>query len=93
MKELKDGMKQMQNDVKNYKEDPGKMMEYNKQIMSQNLEYFKQGWKPMVFTLIPFIIMFGWLKTTYEGIDLNFLGLFHTWFGYISYFQLYSRQC
>lgn len=80
MKELKDSMKQMQTDVKNYKEDPSKMMEYNKEIMGKNLEYFKQGWKPMVFTLIPFLIMFGWLRTAYEGIDLNFLGLLHNWF-------------
>lgn len=80
MKELKETMKTMQKEVKQYKDDPTKMMQHNKEIMSKNLEYFKQSWKPMVFTMIPFIVMFGWLRTTYDPITLNFLGIFDNWF-------------
>ena len=80
MKDLKDSMKVMQNEAKKFRDNPSKAMEYNKEIMTQNMEYFKQSWKPMVFTLVPFFIMFAWLRVTYEPVDLNFLGIFHNWF-------------
>lgn len=80
LKRLREESKQLQADVKNFKDDPTKMGEYNKKVMENFVESMKQNWKPMLYTFIPLIILFNWLRTTYTGKDLNFLGLINNWF-------------
>lgn len=80
LKRLREESKQLQADVKNFKDDPTKMSEYNKKVMANFIESMKQNWKPMLYTFIPLIILFNWLRATYTGKDLNFLGLINNWF-------------
>ena len=51
--------------MKNHKEDKEKFAEINKKAMSKNLELMKHSMKPTIFTFIPIILIFSWMRTTY----------------------------
>jgi uncharacterized membrane protein (DUF106 family) len=62
MKELKDDIKGLQNEMKKYKEHPAKMMETQKRAMEKNMKYMGHSMKPTLITLLPLIVIFGWLN-------------------------------
>ncbi|MBT7903561.1 DUF106 domain-containing protein [Candidatus Woesearchaeota archaeon] len=62
MKEMKDTMKKNQKKMKELKNDPDKMMKVQKETMQINMEMMKQSFKPTIITLLPIIIIFGWLN-------------------------------
>ncbi|MFH1210612.1 MAG: EMC3/TMCO1 family protein [archaeon] len=85
MKELKDGIKAAQGEIKQNKDNPGKMMEIQKKAMEQNLTYMKHSLIPMLITFVPLIIMFGWLRGYFTEIgNPKFLGLTWIWVYLIS---------
>ena len=59
--------------------EPEKMMNVQKKALEANMKYMMHSFKPMLITFIPLIIVFGWLRTSYQEMDLNFLGIFHSW--------------
>lgn len=61
MKALKDEMKKMQQEVRKYKDNAQKMMEIQGKLMKRNLEYMKQSFKPTFVTMIPILIILGWM--------------------------------
>ncbi|MEM4336745.1 MAG: EMC3/TMCO1 family protein [Candidatus Woesearchaeota archaeon] len=63
MKEIKDGMKKYQADMKKHRNNPKKLAEIQAKAMQDNIEYMKHSFKPMIFTLLPIIIIFGWLNS------------------------------
>lgn len=65
MKSLKDQIQEHQKEMKNHKDNPEKLMEIQKKAMDANFQYMKHSFKPTLFTFIPLIIFFSWLKTTY----------------------------
>lgn len=63
MKKLKAEMKAYQKRIKELsKEDPKKAMAVQQEMMGKNMELMKQSFKPTLYTLIPLIIIFGWLN-------------------------------
>ena len=62
MKQLKDELKKLQKDMKSLKDNPKKMMKKQKELMSKNMEYMKHSFRATIFTIIPVIIVFGWLN-------------------------------
>ena len=62
MKELKDTIKTNQKRMKELKDDPKKVMEVQKKTMEINMELMKHSFKPTIITLLPIIIIFGWLN-------------------------------
>jgi len=75
MKTLKTEMKEDQKRVKELKEDPDKAAQLTKQLMEKNMKYMMHSFKPMLFTFIPLIIIFGWLRERYVDYDFGYLGL------------------
>ena len=63
MKRLKQDQKDMQKKLKEIKENPEKLQMHQKEMMQKNLEYMKHSMKPMLYTFLPIIILFGWLGT------------------------------
>ena len=51
--------------MKLHKESPQKVMELQKQAMEKNLVLMKHSMKPTLYTFIPLIIIFGWIRTTF----------------------------
>ena len=67
MKEIKESQKKLQEEIKKNKNDPKKMLELQKEMMAHSSVMMKRGFKPMLFTLIPLLILFNWLKTVFIG--------------------------
>lgn len=65
MKEIKASQKKLQDQLKLHKSDPDKVMEINKQLIALNGSYMKHTMKPMLITMVPFFLVFGWLKAAY----------------------------
>ena len=79
MKTLRDDLKKYQEEMKILSGEPEKMMNVQKKALEANMKYMMHSFKPMLITFIPLIIVFGWLRTSYQEMDLNFLGIFHSW--------------
>tara|TARA_B100001971_G_C18021026_1_gene447386 strand:- start:84 stop:488 length:405 start_codon:yes stop_codon:yes gene_type:complete len=62
MKEIKDRQKELRKEMKEFKHDPAKMMELNQKMLEDFPEQMKQSFKPMVITMIPILLIFGWMR-------------------------------
>ncbi|MFC1728464.1 EMC3/TMCO1 family protein [Nanoarchaeota archaeon] len=62
MKELKGEIKHLQQEMKKFREHPAKMMEIQKKAMEKNMKYMINSMKPTLITLLPLIVIFGWLN-------------------------------
>lgn len=62
MKHLKQKVKEYQEKMKKARNDPEKMMKLQKEAMKYNGELMKHSFKPTLYTLIPILIIFGWLN-------------------------------
>jgi uncharacterized membrane protein (DUF106 family) len=65
MKELRDRQKALRVEMKEYRSDPDKMMELNKKMLEDMPEQMKMSFKPMLVTMIPILIVFAWMRSTY----------------------------
>lgn len=70
MRGLKEKQKDFQARMKSLRDKPDEMMKVQKEAMSVNMEYMKQSFKPTLITMIPILLIFGWLAAhlTYEPI-------------------------
>ncbi len=70
IKAVRGEIKELQKDMKNLREHPEKFAETQKTIMQKNMLVFKQTMKANLITMIPILIIFGWLSTAlaYEPI-------------------------
>jgi uncharacterized membrane protein (DUF106 family) len=62
MRQLKDEMKTLQKEMKELRNDPQKAMHVQQQVMAANAKYMRHSLKPTFITLIPVILIFGWLQ-------------------------------
>ena len=65
MKELRDKQKALRVEIKKHRDNPQKMMELNKKMIEDMPEQLKHSFKPMLITMIPIIIIFAWLRSTF----------------------------
>lgn len=80
LKRVRDETKDIRDQMKLHKDNPQKMSELQKRSLEISMGSFKHQIKPMIVTMIPILIIFGWLKATYIDINnLNFLGFIDTW--------------
>lgn len=70
MKRLKEEQKESQKRMKELKNNPEEMMKIQKEAMSKNLEYMKHSFKATFITILPIILIFGWMNAhlAYEPI-------------------------
>ena len=50
-----------------------KMQKIQKEMMESMMENLQHSFKPMLITIIPFILVFGWLSSTYGVGETNYL--------------------
>jgi len=80
LKRVKEETKEIREQMKTHRDDPQKMKELNKRSLEISMGSLKHQFKPMLITLIPLFIIFGWLRTTYADYNnLNFLGFIDGW--------------
>lgn len=61
MKEMKEDLKKYQGEMKQCKSDPKKMMEIQKKSMEINMKYMSHSMRPTLITLLPLLLVYGWL--------------------------------
>lgn len=66
MKSLKTRQKEIQKELKGCKEEH-LLKELNLEMMNLTGIMMKASMKPMFVTIVPFLILFSWLKGTYDG--------------------------
>ena len=79
MKALKEDITRIQKELKNSKDNQARMMELNKEVLDKNMKYMMHGFIPSLITLVPLLIIFGWLRNAYKDTSLNFLGFIDSW--------------
>ena len=67
MKEIKERQKWIREEMKKYKDNAEKMAELNKLMVKDLPIQMKQAFKPLMITLIPLLILFVWLRGTFEA--------------------------
>ncbi len=95
MKKLKAEIKDLQKNMKAHKDDPTKFMEMQKEAMQKNMTYMKHSMKPTLYTMIPMLLILGWLSKTFgdkgELLSWGFkLPLFGTGFGWLGTYIVFS---
>ncbi|MBI2129395.1 DUF106 domain-containing protein [Candidatus Woesearchaeota archaeon] len=65
MKEMKDDLKKYQAETKQNKNDPKKVMEIQKKSMEINMKYMSHSMRPTLITLLPVILIYGWLAANF----------------------------
>ncbi|MFH1359041.1 MAG: EMC3/TMCO1 family protein [archaeon] len=76
MREIKSRQKELRKKIKEHRNNPEKMMEFNKQMMQDMPEQMKQSFKPMIITMIPVLILFRWLWSVYGDTPLSKVFIF-----------------
>lgn len=77
MKAMRERQKELQEKLKQHKDDPAKAMEINKEMFSHMGENFRHSLKPMLITFIPIIVVFHWVRGEFAGTTIQ-----ATWFWY-----------
>ena len=62
MKRLKDQQKEFQGRMKELRDKPEEMMKVQKEAMKLNMEYMKHSFKPTLITMLPILLIFGWMS-------------------------------
>ncbi|MBI4980547.1 DUF106 domain-containing protein [Candidatus Woesearchaeota archaeon] len=70
MKRLKDEQKSYSQKLKELRSNPEEMMKVQKEAMKVNMEYMKLSFKPTLITMLPILLIFGWMAghLSYEPI-------------------------
>lgn len=68
LKGLKERQKQIQKDLKNHKPGEKKFEELQREMLEITGHMMKSSFKPMFVTLIPFLILFYFIRTTYDPV-------------------------
>lgn len=71
MKRLKDELDANQKKMKTLRDDPGKMMEIQKQTMATHAQYFRKSMIPTLVMLIPLGLLFNWMGAHFGHEPLN----------------------
>ena len=88
LKELKKLQKDLQKKANEHKHDPQKSMQYQKEMMSLMPKQMKLGMRTIVYTGIPFILLFRWFTDYFLTIQ-EATGAPVRIFGFFSWFWFY----
>ena len=83
LKELKQEQKDVQKEMNKYKDDPKKMLEFQKSLWPTSMKIMELSMKSSLFTLIPFVLLFRWFMDVFDA-----LGSPH-FFGFLNWFWFY----
>ena len=65
LKSLKERQKELQADMKKHKDNPKIMEEMQMEILKITGAMMKSSFKPMLVTIIPFLLLFAWIRSIY----------------------------
>lgn len=81
LKELKKEQKDIQEEMKKYRDNPTKTIELNKRSMPLMMEQMKLGMRGIVYTGIPFILLYKWFMDYFVAVgSTKVFGIGWIWF-------------
>jgi uncharacterized membrane protein (DUF106 family) len=80
LKEIKKEQKILQQEMKKYKEDPEKLLELNKKQMEFIPKTMELTMRPVLYTMVFFVLFFRWFSEYFTTTEFRFLGLSWIWF-------------
>ncbi len=88
MKTLKDDLTALQKNLKEEK-DTNKKMTYQQELLGKQMQMMKHNFRPLLITLLPLLLIFNWLRSTYGdagelirwGAHIPLFGTGFGWFG------------
>jgi uncharacterized membrane protein (DUF106 family) len=63
MRRLRDDTKKYQEQMKKLRDDPEKLMKMQQKVLPIQMELMKESFKPLLVTILPFLLVFFWLST------------------------------
>jgi len=96
LKKIKKDQKVIQKQMKELKDHPEKMMALQKEQMKMLPKQMKLGMRTIVYTSIPFIILFRWFNDYFAGVAsttgeaVRFFGTFNWFWFYFIFFMIFS---
>ncbi len=70
MKAIKEEMKKLQDEMKANRTNPQKIAELQGKLMPLNTKMMSQSFKPMILTIVPFLVIFALLGKVYNGLTV-----------------------
>ncbi|MBM3233820.1 DUF106 domain-containing protein [Candidatus Pacearchaeota archaeon] len=71
IRKIKAEQKQIQEEIKKLKNQPEKMLELNRKQMEKMPEMMQHTMRPLLYTFIPFVLLFRWFGDYFTGSALN----------------------
>lgn len=68
LKELREKQKELRKLSKDFSKDIKKMTDINKEMMEISMEMMKHSFRPLIITMIPFLLLFHWLSQLFTPI-------------------------
>lgn len=88
IREIKKQQKKIQAEMKKYKDNPEKIMDLNKQQFEFMGTMMKASMSSIVYTAVPFVLLFRWFGDYFSTIpEFRFFG-FMTWFWFYFIFSI-----
>jgi uncharacterized membrane protein (DUF106 family) len=87
LKELKKEQKILQAEMKKYKDDPDKLLELNKKQLEFVPKTMELTMRPVLYTMVFFVLFFRWFNDYFLNVDFKFLG-FLSWIWFYLIFSM-----
>jgi len=71
MKDLKGEMKEFQKEIKELRDKPEQAMKVQKEMMQTNMKYMSHSFRSTLFTMLPIILIFGWMNVNFAYEPIN----------------------
>jgi uncharacterized membrane protein (DUF106 family) len=71
MRRLRDDTKKYQEQMKKLRDKPDQMMKVQQKILPIQMELMKESFKPLLVTLIPFLLIFFWLSNHFAYYEIQ----------------------
>src|SRR3989338_5218497 len=79
LKRLKDESKEINKKIRENKNDPQKLCELQSEAMKRAGQQLKQSFKPLIYTFVPLLLVFIWLRGKFTGVEVGLLGFINSW--------------
>ncbi|PIN93550.1 hypothetical protein COU54_02625 [Candidatus Pacearchaeota archaeon CG10_big_fil_rev_8_21_14_0_10_31_24] len=90
IKQIKQEQKALQAEMKQYKEHPEKLMELQKKSMELVFKTMPLTMRPLVYTAVPFILLFRWFGDYFIATPVKIFGFFSWLWAYILFSIVFS---
>lgn len=90
LKQIKEEQKLVNEEMKLYRDNPDKTLELSKKSMELAFKTFQITMRPVVYTAIPFILLFRWITSYFADNPVKVFGFMSGFWAYFVFFIITS---